>query len=121
MKIAVTVERPELDAPVDQRLGRARYVVVVDADTMAWEAIDNSHNMDLTQGAGIQAARNMLSRSPQVVLTGNCGPKAFQVFAAGGVKVVTGVKGTARDAVKGFLEGRYAPAQGPNVDGHWVS
>ncbi len=120
MKIAVTVQRPDLDAPVDQRLGRAHYFIIVDSDTMAWEAVDNSQNLDMAQGAGIQAARNILSRSPQVVMTGNCGPKAYRVLVAAGVKVCVGVKGTAREAVKGYIEGRYAAAQGPNVDGHWV-
>lgn len=120
MRIAVTVERADLDAPVEPRFGRAPYFLVVDSDTMAWEAVENRQSLDLPQGAGIQAAQNLLTRSPKVVLTGNCGPKAFRVLQAGAVEVCVGVKGTAREAVKGYLEGLYVPAQGPNVEGHWV-
>jgi predicted Fe-Mo cluster-binding NifX family protein len=120
MKIAVTVETPDLDASVDPRFGRAPYFLVVDSDTMAWEAVENRQSLDLPQGAGIQAAQTLLNRSPRVLLTGNCGPKAFRVLQAGEVQVCVGVKGTAREAVKGYLDGLYAPAQGPNVEGHWV-
>lgn len=120
MKIAVTVERPDLDAPVDPRFGRAPYFLMVDSDTMAWEAVENKQSLDLAQGAGIQAAQNLLARSPGVVLTGNCGPKAFRVLQAGAVEVCVGVRGTAREVVEGYLAGVYVAAQGPNVEGHWA-
>jgi predicted Fe-Mo cluster-binding NifX family protein len=120
MKIAVTVERPDPDAPVDPRFGRAPYFLVVDSETMAWEVVENKQQLDLPQGAGIQAAQNILSRSPQAVLTGNCGPKAFRVLEAGEVQVCVGVKGTAMEAVKGYLQGLHVPTRGPNVEGHWV-
>ncbi len=120
MKIAVSVGKPDLDAPVDPRFGRAPYFLIVDPDTMSWEAVENRQALDLPQGAGIQAARNVLEKDPQVVLTGNCGPKAFRVLQAKGVSVCVGVEGSARDAVLGYLQGRYSPAQGPNVEGHWV-
>lgn len=120
MKIAVSVGKPELDAPVDGRFGRAPYFLLVDSETMAWEAIENQQNLGLPQGAGIQAAQNIMSHSPDVVLTGNCGPKAFKVLEAGGVKVCVGVKGPAGEAVKGYLGGQYTPTSGPNVQGHWM-
>lgn len=120
MRIAVSVEGPDLDAPVDARFGRAHYFLLVNSETMAWEAVENSQNLDLPQGAGIQAAQNVLGHSPDVVLTGNCGPKAFRVLEAGGVKVCVGVKGTAREAVKAYLDGLCEPTSGPNVEGHWI-
>jgi len=120
MKIAVSVDRAELDAPVDPRFGRAQYFLLVDSETMAWETIENWKNLDLAQGAGIQAAQNLLRRAPEVVLTGNCGPKAFKVLEAHGTKVCVGVTGTARQAVQDYIAGRYPPAQAPNVQGHWA-
>jgi predicted Fe-Mo cluster-binding NifX family protein len=120
MKIVVSVERPELDAPVDGRFGRAPYFLLVDSDTMGWEAVENSQNLSLSQGAGIQAAQQVVIHSPDVVLTGNCGPKAFRVLEAGGAKVCVGVKGTAREAVEAYLQGRYTPTPGANVEGHWM-
>ncbi len=120
MKIAVSVERPDLDARVDPRFGRASYFIIVDSESMAWKGLENSMSMELAQGAGIQAAQNLLKESPDVVLTGNCGPKAFKVLEAKGISVCVGVKGTAREAVQAYLEGRYHPASAPNVPGHWA-
>jgi predicted Fe-Mo cluster-binding NifX family protein len=120
MRIAVSVKEPSIDSEVDPRFGRAPYFLLVDTDTMEWEVVCNTQNLNLTQGAGIQAAQSLMSKSPQVLLTGNCGPKAFRVFEAAGVKVCVGVKGTARDAVEDFIKGKYIPAKGPNVEGHWI-
>lgn len=120
MRIVVPVEQPDLNARVDQRLGRARYFLVVNSEDLSWESFENTQGIDATQGAGIQAARAIVSKSPDVVLAGNCGPKAFHVLEAAGVKVCVGVKGTAAEAVKGFLEGRYVVSEDPNVDGHWA-
>ena len=119
MKIAVSVDRPDLDASVDPRFGRARYFLLVDSETLAWEKVENWKNLDLSQGAGIQTAQNLLRHNPAVVLTGNCGSKAYKVLEARGVKLCVGISGTAREAVRAYLEGRFTPAQGPNVDGHW--
>lgn len=115
MKIAISVQRSDLDAPVDPRFGRAPYFLIVDSESMAWKAIENSMSLELPQGAGIQAAQNLLKECPDVVLTGNCGPKAFKVLEARGIPVCVGVQGTAREALRAYLEGRYKPASGPNV------
>jgi predicted Fe-Mo cluster-binding NifX family protein len=120
MKIAVSVEKPDLDARVDPRFGRASYFIIVDSETMAWKSLENSMSMELAQGAGIQAAQNLLKESPDVVLTGNCGPKAFKVLEARGISVCVGVAGTARQAVQNYLKGLYKPASAPNVQGHWM-
>ncbi|MEJ5376469.1 MAG: NifB/NifX family molybdenum-iron cluster-binding protein [bacterium] len=120
MKIAISAQRSDPDAPVDPRFGRAPYFLIVDSQTMAWKALENTMSLELPQGAGIQAAQNLIRECPDVVLTGNCGPKAFKVLEARGIKVCVGVQGTAKEALQAFLEGRYKPAPGPNVTGHWA-
>jgi predicted Fe-Mo cluster-binding NifX family protein len=120
MRIAISVDKPDLDARVDPRFGRASFFLIVDSETMNYEVLENKQALDLPQGAGIQAAQNLLGGAPEVLLTGNCGPKAFRVLDAAGVKVCVGVKGTAQEAVTGFKEGRYTPADTANVEGHWV-
>ena len=121
MKIAVTVAAPDLKAQVDSRFGRAPYFLIVDSDTMKWEAVENSQNLNLPQGAGIQAAQTISARAPKVVLTGNCGPKAFKVLKAAGIDVCVGVGGmSVEQAVRNYLEGEFTPADDANVEGHWV-
>jgi predicted Fe-Mo cluster-binding NifX family protein len=120
MLIAVTAQGADLEADVDSRFGRASRFLVVDTTTMSFEVVENIQNLELPQGAGIQAAQNIIQHHPDVVLTGNCGPKAFKVLGAANVKIVVGVRGKIKDAVQGYLDGKYQPAQVANVEGHWV-
>jgi len=120
MRIAVTAQGENLEAEVDPRFGRASKFLLVDSETMSFEVVENKQSLDLPQGAGIQAAQNVLSHKPDVVVTGNCGPKAFQVLRAAGVEVVIGAKGKIRDVVREYLDGKYKTAEEANVEGHWV-
>lgn len=120
MRIAVTSEGETLESRVDPRFGRASVFLIVDTETMAFEAVKNNQNLNLPQGAGIQAAQNVIQQNPDAVLTGNCGPKAFKVLQAGGVEVVVGVQGKVLDAVKAYMGKEYEPTSEANVEGHWV-
>jgi predicted Fe-Mo cluster-binding NifX family protein len=120
MRIAVTTQGNDLSAQIDSRFGRAPKFIVVDTETMRFDVAANTQSLDLAQGAGIQSAQNVLVHKPDVVLTGNCGPKAFRVLKAAGVRVVVGVKGKIADAIRDYMDGKYAEATEANVEGHWV-
>jgi len=117
MKVAVSASSPTLDAQVDPRFGRCTYFVVVDPSTMAFEAVENE-SISATQGAGIAAARMIAGKGVAAVLTGNCGPNAYQALEAARVKVVTGVTGTVRDAVLAYADGALQASSQPNVAPH---
>jgi predicted Fe-Mo cluster-binding NifX family protein len=120
MRIALTAQGTDLQAEIDPRFGRAGQFLLVDSDTLAVEIIANTQNLELAQGAGIQAAQNIIAHKPHVLLTGNCGPKAFKVLQTAGVKVVAGVKGPVGEAIQDYLAGRYQTTTSANVEGHWV-
>jgi predicted Fe-Mo cluster-binding NifX family protein len=120
MRIAVTTEGTDLSAEVDSRFGRAQRFLIVDTKTMTSQVVQNNQSLDLPQGAGIQSAQNILPYKPQVVLTGNCAPKAFRVLQAAGIEVVVGVKGRIEDAIKDYMSGKYTPTTEANVEGHWA-
>jgi predicted Fe-Mo cluster-binding NifX family protein len=119
MKIAVTSTGNELISDMDPRFGRARYFVIVDAETLEFQVAENKQNLNLPQGAGIQAAKTVVDHKADVLISGNCGPKAFHVLNAAGVKVVT-AKGRVIDAVTQYKSGELCAIDGPNVEGHWV-
>jgi len=119
MKIAVTSQGKELDSQVDPRFGRAAYILIVDSDTLNLDVIDNSENANSFKGAGIQAAVNIHNKGAEVLLTGFCGPNAFETLNAAGLKVADGVSGTVREAVEAFLDGKLTFADKENVEGHW--
>lgn len=119
MKIAVTATGTQLESVVDPRFGRARYILIVDPETMEFEAVDNSGNAAAFSGAGIGAAAMVSDRGAEVLLTGSCGPKAYLTLNAAGIKVVNDVNGTVMDAVKAYKKGGLSYAAGPNKESHW--
>jgi predicted Fe-Mo cluster-binding NifX family protein len=119
MKIAISSKGNHLDSEVDPRFGRAAFFILVDPETMNYEILENKQNLQLPQGAGIQAAQTIVDGGAKILLTGNCGPKAFQVLQAAGVKVGVGLSGTVKEAVTQFKQGKTDYAQAPNVEGHW--
>lgn len=120
MKIAISASGRDLDAQIDPRFGRASCFLVIDPETMDFEIVENTQNYNAPQGAGIQAAAMVARTGASVVLTGHCGPKAFQTLKAAGIKMVVGANGSVRDAVKKFRDGRVEYAQGPDVESHWI-
>ncbi|MBC7360003.1 MAG: NifB/NifX family molybdenum-iron cluster-binding protein [Desulfacinum sp.] len=119
MKVAVSSSGRDVDSPVDARFGRAPYFLIVDTESFDCQVVPNTQNLQAPQGAGIQAAAAVSRHKPDAVLTGHCGPKAFQTLRAAGIPVYTGVSGTVREAVEKFRQGKYPESAGPNVEGHW--
>jgi predicted Fe-Mo cluster-binding NifX family protein len=118
MKIAVSATGTTLDATVDPRFGRCRYFVIVDPDTMDFEAVDNSASA-AGGGAGIAAAQSVVGKGVEAVLTGNCGPNAFRVLEAGNIRVMTRVSGTVQEAVNNYKEGKYQASPQATVVDHY--
>lgn len=118
MKLIVTAQGPEKTAEVDPRFGRARYFIVFDDETESYESLDNQEQVDATQGAGVQAAQNVVTSRASAVLTGHCGPKAFQILNVADVAVYSGVTGTVEEAVQAWREGRFEKLSQPDGTPH---
>ena len=118
MKVAITATGPTLDADIDPRFGRCQYFIIVDPETMQFEALENSGAM-AGGGAGVSTAQMIASKGVETVLTGNCGPNAYQVLSAAGIKVITGVAGKVQDAIQGYKSGKFQASSQPNVGDHF--
>lgn len=120
MIIAVTSSGDQLQSAVDPRFGRAAKFVIFNTENGEWSVADNVQNLQAAQGAGIQAAQQVLAHNIQALLTGHCGPKAFRVLNTAGVRVYTGLEDiTVEAAVAKFNENELVPAQAADVEGHW--
>lgn len=121
MKIAISATAEGWDAAVDERFGRARYfsIVTIEGDSREIESIPNTQNLQAAQGAGIQAAQNVIGTGATKLLTGHVGPKAFKVLAAGEVEIHTVDGVTVKEAVEDLLAGKYNAVQSADVEGHW--
>ena len=118
MKICVSATANNMEAPLDPRFGRCLYLVIVNSETMEFEAYPNLA-ADSTSGAGIQIAQTIANDGVKVVITGNVGPNAFGVLSAAGIEIVTGAFGTAREVVEKFKRGELKRTGAPTVDGHF--
>ena len=71
---------------------------------------------------------NRISRPPpaqivadhgaDVLIAGNCGPKAFMTLKAADIKVFVGLVGTVREAIESYKDGKLKLAEGANVEAH---
>jgi predicted Fe-Mo cluster-binding NifX family protein len=118
MKICVTGTANSLDAQIDPRFGRCSYLIIVDSETMQFEAIPNMA-AGATGGAGIQAAQTIAKKDVKLLITGNVGPNAFGALSAAGIEIATGAFGTVREAVEKFKRGEFQKTSTPTVDGHF--
>jgi predicted Fe-Mo cluster-binding NifX family protein len=114
MKICVTSEGKTLSSKIDSRFGRCQNFIFFDTDTEKFEVQENT-NAQFQGGAGIQSGQLMVSKGVKAVLTGNIGPNAHQVLSTAGISVFTGVSGMVKDAIEGYKNGRYRPADAPSV------
>ncbi len=111
-KICVSSSGTNLDAPVNPRFGRCNYFIIVDPETMDFEAIPNE-GMNASGGAGIRAAQAVLSHGVEAVITGSVGPNALPALQDGGIKVLTGVFSSIRDAIEAYKKGTLTPIETP--------
>ncbi|MFA5629447.1 MAG: NifB/NifX family molybdenum-iron cluster-binding protein [Dehalococcoidales bacterium] len=117
MKIAITASGTTLENNVDARFGRCSYFIIIDPDTMEYEFLENTAAQS-GGGAGIAAARLMLEKGVSAVLTGSCGPNAYNVLAPAGVKIYSGVAGRIADVIEDYKEGRYKESAQADVSAH---
>lgn len=119
MKIAITSTDGTLDGMVDERFGRAKKIVVFDTEANSQETVDNTTNMNASQGAGIQTAQNVVQSKAQAVISGHLGPNAFRVLSAAGIEVFTASNMTVREALESYKNGKLSKLAGADVEGHW--
>lgn len=117
MKVAVAASGDNLEAPVEPRFGRCPMFLVVDTESMEFQAIQNPGAL-AGQGAGVQAAQLISDAGAEAVIAGNYGPNAYQALSAGGIKVMTGASGTVSDAIEAFNAGRLQALNDASVRPH---
>ena len=101
MKICVSSVGDTLDSEVDDEFGMCEYFIIIDPDTMKYEAVLNEASHSPT-GTGHQAAQAVVDMKVDVVLTGFVGHHGLHILQSAGIKVVTGFEGTVRSAIERY-------------------
>ena len=121
MKVAISAQSDTIEALVDPRFGRARWFIVADSESGAWEAHDNAANVDASGGAGVQAGSAVAAQGAEAVITGNVGPNAHKVLAAANIAIYQVGNGiNVSDALAALKRGELTKAEAPTVIGHWA-
>lgn len=121
MKILIPTLTPALDSKIDPQLGRSAYFIIVQTDTMEYEVIKNQWRT-LECGAGLQAARLALENDVEVVISKDCGPKAFSGLKTASIAVYdSGESRTGSEALQSFFAGKLQEIHAPTLGGHTSS
>jgi len=120
MLIGISSIEKSLDSKIDTRFGRSKYFIIYDTNSKKFTVLDNEVNLSVAQGAGIQTAQNLVNQNIEVLLTNNCGPKAFKVLSISNVKIyITGTNSTVSEAINEFNSNKLNLMKDPNVEAHW--
>ena len=90
MIIAISSSGETLDSPLDLRLGRAERFLLINDETGTFTVMNP------------QTAQALLKTGAKIVISGDCGPKAYLVFQTAGVKVYSATGGTVKEAWEGW-------------------
>ena len=119
MVVAITSVDGTLEGKVDERFGRARKIVLYDMTTKKHSIVDNANNLNAAQGAGIQAAQNVVRLGAKAIISGHFGPKAYRTLQMAGLEVYSATDMTVNEAIKRFKKGKLIKLAGADVAPRW--
>lgn len=102
MRVCVTADGPTLDSEVGEDIGHSSFLLVVDTETMEYEAIENEA-ATWEMGAGIKAAEIIRGLGVQAVITGGVGPHGYERLSEAGIMVAADEEGSVREAIRTFI------------------
>jgi len=118
MKIILTATSPSIASKVDMRFGRGAFLVVVDPDTLDWQAYPNS-GVGAMGGAGTLAAQFAANQEAEAVISGDFGPNAYYALQAAGIAMyLYGASATVKEAIERFKAGQLDRVAAPTSQGH---
>ena len=105
MRVGGSATGRDLDARVYDRFGRCPWFLVVDSDSLEFTALENLHAEEAT-GAGMAAAKELIDEHIDAVISGQVGPKAYEVLKAGDIDIFLVSGGiTVKDALERLEKG----------------
>ncbi len=117
MRVAVTARGMDPEEEIDQRFGRAYWILINDEKKNTWEALDNAIYRNSRESAGVKCARRLVERDVKILLTGEIGPKALRILREGGIRVFIGGEGSIEEVIEAWRRDLLKEAAGANCTG----
>ena len=107
MKIVVSASGPDIESFVDEKFGRCPYFILIEVEDNKIKSHKSVENTSIKQisSAGTTAAQLVADMKVDVIITGNIGPRAFDVFQQLDIDVYEAA-GTVKKAVQDFIDGK---------------
>ena len=103
MKVAVSATGNTAGALVHRQFGRCDWFLVFEDAKDKVKIFENPY-ADVQTGAGVGCAQDLIQEGVEVVISGQIGPKAYEVFKEAGVEVYLAPPDiSAQDAYEKFL------------------
>jgi predicted Fe-Mo cluster-binding NifX family protein/DNA-binding PadR family transcriptional regulator len=115
MRLVIPANGTDLDAPTSPVFGRSPIFILVDPETLDFEALPNPA-LDAPGGAGVQAAQAVVQRGVGAVIAPSLGPNAFRVIQAAGIPAYRMEGATVREVVEAYNAGQLARLETPGAD-----
>lgn len=114
MKVAVSARGSTPDSDIDERMGRAYWLMIYETKNNTWQAINNESGRNALNGAGQQTANLLINHEVKAVLTGEIGPRAFRLLNSAGIEIWLGAAGTVMDTLVSWHDGHLRKAVAAN-------
>jgi predicted Fe-Mo cluster-binding NifX family protein len=85
MKIVISSTGKTSESLLDIRFGRCEYFQIHDTENGEVKILENK-GQNSSGGAGIVASNQLIEEKVDVIITGNLGPNAFELFEKSGIK-----------------------------------
>jgi len=107
MKIAVSSNGKNLTDNVSEVFARCPFFIIAEIKNQKIGETEMIKNESTNQmgGAGISVAQLMAEKNVNAVITGNVGPRAFDVLKQFNIEIYRG-EGKVKEAVEKFIEGK---------------
>lgn len=115
MRVVIPANGADLDAPTSPIFGRSQRFILVDPETLEFEALSNPA-LDAPGGAGVQAAQTVLQHGVSAVIAPSLGPNAFRVIRAAGIPAYRMEGATVRDVIAAYNAGQLPLLETPGAD-----
>lgn len=105
MKIAISAQKKSSESNISELFGKSPYFIIFEikgGKIIKIEIIENK-NLEQISGSGVEAAKLMMEKNVNIIITGNMGPRSLDMLNKFDVAVYCR-KGRVDEALKEFIK-----------------
>jgi len=109
-KVLVASSGPNLDGKTEKRFGHSKYFILIDLESMGFQAIPNA-----IDGQNQVTIADILAMNIDAIITGNIGPGSFETLNQAHIPVYVVRNKTVKEVVELLKSGKLKPIDQPTM------